>query len=292
MRVLTVPTSIISLALLAVAVLLFAVVNPAVAQTSAPAAPVVVATSNGGELQVSWNHAFGARFYTVGWVSEDEYQDMQSAGRDWLDAFHYATVSESYTNHTISGLKPASDYYVIVGAQAARFGGEPPAWSGWSALVTTSDDVCPAMTPAPTATPIPTPTPAVTLTPMPTATPIPTPTPTPAPTNTPAPTLVPGSTPLHPANQSVTEAGRNFFISWDVSPGTTYYEIWRCDSYIVGYCDGEFLYRPGWEKIAPQVTTTTYIDTYVPEATLPNLILTVYYSVQACNRYGCSGVLR
>ena len=98
-------------------------------------APTVVPTGNQGELDVSWNHVPGAQFYTIGWINKEEFQLMLSAGRDWLDAFHYATVGSAYNSHTVSGLKPVGEYCVIIGAQTYRFGGAVPSWSD---LVTTA----------------------------------------------------------------------------------------------------------------------------------------------------------
>ena len=129
-RFLTVP------ALLALLMLLTVSAAPAV--PTQPAQPTATATNNAGELTVRWPAASGAQFYTVGWISLDEYRDMRARGRDWLDAFHYATIPATHTSHTVSGLKPSSTYAAIVGAATSRFGGAAPVWSTWSALTTTS----------------------------------------------------------------------------------------------------------------------------------------------------------
>ena len=131
-RFLTVPALLAFLMLLTIAA--------APAAPAQPNQPTAVATSNAGEVSVSWDAASGAQFYTVGWINKDEFDEMQAAGRDWLDAFHYATIPASYTTHTISGLKSSSDYYAIIGAQTSRFGGEQPVWSAWSGKVTTSGE--------------------------------------------------------------------------------------------------------------------------------------------------------
>ena len=129
-RLLTVP------ALLAITMMLTVAAAPAA--PAQPAQPFATATANGGELQVSWNAASGARFYTIGWINRDDFNEMQAAGRDWLDAFHYAIIPASYTSHTVKGLKPSAAYYTIIGARTSRFGGEQPVWSSWSAQATTS----------------------------------------------------------------------------------------------------------------------------------------------------------
>ena len=100
-----------------------------------PAAPVAVATANAGELHVSWNTTSGAEFYTVGWANIDEVREMTGAGRNWLDAFHYATVPSSYTNHVITGIKPETEYGVTIGVRTQRYGGEI-AWSPWTFATT------------------------------------------------------------------------------------------------------------------------------------------------------------
>ena len=126
---------------------LFASLVLAVAMSSIAAMPSVLAqpsqpnaapTANGGELLVTWNPTAGAQFYTVGWVNRDEYQRIQNAGRNWLDAFHFATIPSQYTSHTVSGLQPNGAYYVIIGAGTSRFGGDAPVWSPWSNVVNTA----------------------------------------------------------------------------------------------------------------------------------------------------------
>lgn len=122
--------------LLSLLMLLTVAASPAA--PAQPAQPAVVATSNAGEIAISWTPASGAQFYTVGWINRGEFEDMRAAGRDWQDAFHYATIPATYTSHTVSGLKQGGEYFGIVGARTSRFGGESPVWSSWSTQVTTA----------------------------------------------------------------------------------------------------------------------------------------------------------
>ena len=103
-----------------------------------PNQPTVNSTANGGELSVTWSAAAGSQFYTIGWTNQAEYQEYQSAGREWLDAFHFVTIPARYTSHTIKDLEPGGSYYVIIGARTSRLGGEAPTWSPWSSLVATA----------------------------------------------------------------------------------------------------------------------------------------------------------
>ena len=101
-----------------------------------PGIPTVVATSNAGELRATWSTTAGAQFYVVGWANRDEVSQMIAAGRDWLDAFHYATIPAGYTDHTITGINPSTEYAVIIGAKTTRFGGAEPIWSQWAFATT------------------------------------------------------------------------------------------------------------------------------------------------------------
>ncbi len=121
-----------------IAALMVAALAAAPAAPAQPNKPIIGVSSNAGEIEVRWHAAAGARFYTVGWVNKDEFEEMRAAGRDWLDAFHFTTIPATYTSHRVSGLKASSDYYAIVGARTTRFGGEPPVWSPWSGLARTS----------------------------------------------------------------------------------------------------------------------------------------------------------
>ena len=98
--------------------------------------------------------------------------------------------------------------------------------------------------------------------------------------------------PSNPTNIDVRESGRNFVVSWNESPTATHYEIWRCDSYLAGICDGIHGSGDDWERIASEVTGTTYTDTNPPVNHIPGLTLYIFYTVQACNSAGCSGTLR
>ena len=108
---------------------------PAVLPT--PSAPTAAATTNAGEIRVSWQSLSGSTFYTVGWINRNDYQQIGSSG-DWLSAFHYASIPASRTSYTVSGLKAGEEYWTIVGARTQRVGGDAPSWSAWSALVTTA----------------------------------------------------------------------------------------------------------------------------------------------------------
>lgn len=128
--------------LVSLLVLLVALLGTGVAATPAvlpqPGQPAVTATANSGELAAIWRASAGAQFYTVGWADQEEVNKMLGAGREWLDGFHFATIPATFTGHTISGLKPETEYYVIVGAQDKRFGATDLTWSAWSDLVPTS----------------------------------------------------------------------------------------------------------------------------------------------------------
>ena len=120
-----------------VAVILVGSVAAAPAAPAKPNTPTAAATADAGELQVSWDSAAGAQFYTVGWINRNDYIEIGSSG-DWLSAFHYATIPASRTSYDISGLKTGEEYWTIVGARTSRSGGEAPVWSSWSTLATTA----------------------------------------------------------------------------------------------------------------------------------------------------------
>ncbi len=137
-----------------VALILVGAIAAAPATPVAPAQPTVVAASTAGTLNASWPGSEGATFYDVGWANHAEIAQMQNAGREWLDAFHFATIPAQYTNHAIQGLQTGVQYYVIIGAKTARFGGDPPVWSPWSDPVTTSEGQVSDCLSAGTCTPI------------------------------------------------------------------------------------------------------------------------------------------
>ena len=99
-----------------------------------PGAPTVQATSNGGEISISWNRISGAQYYTVGWVNWTDGRPVSDAGGDWLSLFHYTTVLGSETSYTVKGLDGGDDYYAIIRTTDAddRFGGSYSQWSAWS----------------------------------------------------------------------------------------------------------------------------------------------------------------
>ena len=119
-----------------VVILLLAGVAAMPAVLAEPSTPTVVATTNAGELRATWSATAGAQFYVVGWANREEVSQMIAGGREWLDAFHYATIPANYTGHTITGIKSSTEYAVIVGAKTTRFGGDAPTWSQWSFATT------------------------------------------------------------------------------------------------------------------------------------------------------------
>ena len=111
---------------------------------STPNGPAVEPTANPGEILVSWEIADNAQWVYVGWVDLDEFDAMTGAGRDWRDAIHFVTVPAAYTSHTISGLKPGTEYFVAVGTHAAnsRYDAKDLSWSQQWARVTTTSSEC------------------------------------------------------------------------------------------------------------------------------------------------------
>lgn len=120
-----------------------------------PVTPTVFATANAGELQIGWSSIAGAQHYTVGWANLDELLQMGDEGRSPWDAVYFTTISADYTSHTLSGLKPNTEYYVRVGVQTKRFNATDQVWGDWAAPVKTAgqhgDGFCPI-----TGLPIPT----------------------------------------------------------------------------------------------------------------------------------------
>ena len=102
-----------------------------------PDRPVVAATANAGELFVSWDAVPSAGHYTVGYANLDDLNQMAAAGRNALDAFYYVTIGAANTNHILSGLKPGTGYYVLIGARTKRFGATDLTWGPWSSEVVT-----------------------------------------------------------------------------------------------------------------------------------------------------------
>ena len=92
-------------------------------------------------------------------------------------------------------------------------------------------------------------------------------------------------------NLSVTwEDSENIRVTWDPSPGATYYNVWRC--YI---SDIQCYWADAWDRIAGGITDTTWLDTtvadlpiYVPGRTTPYL----EYTVQPCNGGGCRSIFK
>ena len=128
---------------LLVATLLTAGVAAMPATLSSPTLPTVIATANPGELRITWDAVPEAEHYTVGYANLDELDQMAAAGRNALDAFYYVTIGATHTAHTLSGLGPGIDYYVLVGAQTKRFGADDLVWGPWSSAVKTAEASCP-----------------------------------------------------------------------------------------------------------------------------------------------------
>ena len=128
----------ILMVLVVISVTLVASVAAAPFALSPPNRPTVAATSNPGELQVSWNGIADAEHYTIGYANLDELNQMAASGRNALDAFYYVTIGAPYTIHTLAGLKPGTDYYVLIGAQTERFGATDLVWGPWSDAITTT----------------------------------------------------------------------------------------------------------------------------------------------------------
>ena len=116
-----------------VAALLIAGIAATPATLAQPDGPSVQATSNGGEIVISWDRVSGAQYYTVGWVNWTKGKPVSDAGGDWLSLFHYTTVLGSETNYTVKGLEEGKDHYAIIRATdvggAGRFGGGYSQWS-------------------------------------------------------------------------------------------------------------------------------------------------------------------
>ena len=101
-----------------------------------PGGPTVQATSNGGEIIISWDRVSGAQYYTVGWVNWTDGKPVSDAGGDWLSLFHYTTVLATETSYTVKGLYGGDDHYAIIRATDTndRFGGSYSEWSAWSSV--------------------------------------------------------------------------------------------------------------------------------------------------------------
>ena len=126
-----------------VATLLTAGVAAMPATLSSPTLPTVMATANPGELLITWDAVPDAQHYTIGYANLDELEQMTEAGRSALDAFYYVTIGAAHTVHTLNGLEPGIDYYVLVGAQTKRFGADDLVWGPWSSAVRTAEASCP-----------------------------------------------------------------------------------------------------------------------------------------------------
>ena len=83
-----------------------------------------------------------------------------------------------------------------------------------------------------------------------------------------------------PARHVETDTGNVVTLTWDPSPGATYYNIWRCH---------EFCILPdNWYKVAEGITATTWLDTTIGDVPPQTTIL--YYHVEPCNSVGCTPI--
>ena len=191
MKTLAIALSLAAALLVVVAISLAA---PVRAQGGAPPANVRAAdVDSPGTVTLSWDAFDNAAFYRIGWVASDRIAAVQTAGRDWQDAFAFADVANlGQTARTLTDLAPGGRYAFIIGSIDHRYG--VALWSEWAYLTLAEAPAisCPTDTGEPTATPAPMPTPAPPGTPA--ATPMPTPSPmltlTPTPTPTPQPTPI------------------------------------------------------------------------------------------------------
>ncbi len=120
-----------------VAALLIAGIAATPAVLSKPLAPTIEATTNGGELEITWDRIPGAQYYTVGWINWTEGKPVLDAGGDWLSLLHYTTVAGHRTSYTVKGQNGGDTHYAIIRATdvsgtSGRFGGGYSAWSDWS----------------------------------------------------------------------------------------------------------------------------------------------------------------
>ena len=81
------------------------------------------ATTNSGEISVSWNASSGAQFYAIAWVNLEEAVQILNAGQSLDDAIHFSTIPATRTTHTIKDLRPSTSYLVLVGSRMARYEG-------------------------------------------------------------------------------------------------------------------------------------------------------------------------
>ena len=155
------PLSVLSIAIIFVAVVASAV--PAEAQ-SAAAPPTNIRAVNGfnpGEVIVTWDSAYGAAHYRVGCVNMDRDYPRAKASvtGNWRQAFVYVDVdapslSPDRPTYTLYGLQEGAYHACTVLANSSRYG--EPTWPNspiWQYLtVTDHGGSCPtAITPAPPA---------------------------------------------------------------------------------------------------------------------------------------------
>ena len=91
--------------------------------------------------------------------------------------------------------------------------------------------------------------------------------------------------PPAPQNIRVARVGSNVRVTWNSSPGATYYDVWRCNDSVF-----PCTLRTSWSKVGGSITGTSWLDTSVPTPA-PGITVRLQYIVQACNSAGCSGQL-
>ncbi len=124
--------------LLLFALIIMASIAAMPATLAKPNAPTTQATSNPGELTITWERIPGAQYYTVGWINWTQGRPVHEAGGDWLSLFHYSTVPGGETGYTVTGLTGGQNHHAIIRAtdvSSGRFGGDYSAWSAWSPAV-------------------------------------------------------------------------------------------------------------------------------------------------------------
>lgn len=120
-----------------------------------------------GVVDVSWRADDDVSHYRVGYASYAEVEALQSAGRNWLNAFHFLDVdNRGEGTQRIANLAPGGGYAFIVARLSGRFGNVlDDGWSEWNILTLAAAEDCPdggsqlpSTLPGATPTAVPTPT--------------------------------------------------------------------------------------------------------------------------------------